>query len=192
MDGKFKKMDLEEKQLDSRQIYDGNLIKLYKDKVLLPNGSTYEREYIKHCQAVAVVAMDDDGKIVIEHQFRYPFHKEMIEIPAGKLDYEGEDLLSAVKRELMEETGITAERFEYLCPFYPVCAYSTEVIHLFYATGLSFSDKRDLDVDESINIEMVDIKDVVQMIYEGRIEDAKTQAAVLHVWARFCNRGENR
>ena len=190
MDSKFKKMDLVEKQLDSTLIYDGDLLHLYKDNVLLPNGKRFTREYIKHCVAVAVVAMDDDGKIVIEHQFRYPFHKEMIEVPAGKLDYEGEDLLEAVKRELFEETGITAQKYEYLCPFFPVCAYSTETIHLFYATGLSFSDKRDLDTDESINIEMVPIKDVVQMIYDGKIEDAKTQAAVLHVWSRFCNRGE--
>ena len=191
-ESKFAKMDLEEKQLDSKLIYDGNLLHLYKDKVQLPNGKTCEREYLKHCVAVAVVAMDEEGRIVIEHQFRYPFHKEMIEVPAGKCDFEGEDLLEAIKRELKEETGITAEKFEYLCPLFPVCAYSTETIHLFYATGLTFSDKRDLDDDESINFEMVPIKDVVEMIYQGKIEDAKTQAAILHVWSRFCNCGEKK
>ena len=66
------------------------------------------------------------------------------------------------------------------------------MIHLFFATDLTFSDKRDLDVDESINIEMIDIKDVVQMIYDGKIPDAKTQCAVLHVWSRFCQKGEGR
>ena len=192
MESKFKKMSLEEKTVDSTLIYDGNLLHLYKDNVILPNGKPYVREYIKHKVAVAVVAMDDHGRIVIERQYRYPFHMDLMEIPAGKLDFENEELLAAVKRELMEETGISAGRFEYLCPFYPVCAYSTEVIHLFFATDLSYSDKRDLDVDESINIEMIDIKDVVQMIYDGKIPDAKTQCAVLHVWSRFCRKGEGR
>ena len=192
MESKFKKMSLEEKTVDSTLVYDGNLLHLYKDNVILPNGKPYVREYIKHKVAVAVVAMDDHGRIVIERQFRYPFHTDLMEIPAGKLDFENEELLAAVKRELMEETGISAGRFEYLCPFYPVCAYSTEVIHLFFATDLTFSDKRDLDVDESINIEMIDIAEVVQMIYDGKIPDAKTQCAVLHVWSRFCRKGEGR
>lgn len=189
MEAEFKKMNLEEKQLDSALIYDGNLIKLYKDNVMLPNGKQIVREYIKHVQAVAVVAMDDDGKIVIEHQFRYPFRAETLEIPAGKLNFEGENLIDAVKRELHEETGITASEITYLCPFWPVCAYSTETIHLFFARGLSFGRERELDEDENINIEMIPIRDVVQMIYDGIIPDAKTQAAVLQVWSRFCNRG---
>ncbi|MBO4393590.1 MAG: NUDIX hydrolase [Spirochaetales bacterium] len=186
MEAEFAKMNLEEKQLDSSLLYDGNLVHLYKDTVLLPNGKQIAREYIKHPQAVAVVAMDDEQKIVIEHQFRYPFHTETLEIPAGKLDFEGEDLLEAVKRELYEETGITASEFTYLSPFWPVCAYSTEAIHLFFAKGLTFTNRRELDEDENINVEMVPIRDVVQMIYDGKIPDAKTQAAVLQVWSRFC------
>ena len=186
MEAEFAKMNLEEKQLDRTLIYDGNLLHLYKDNVLLPNGKQIVREYIIHPQAVAVVAMDDDQRIVIEHQFRYPFHSETLEIPAGKLDFEGEDLLEAVIRELYEETGITASEFTYLSPFWPVCAYSTEAIHLFFAKGLTFTNRRELDEDENINVEMVPIRDVVQMIYDGKIPDAKTQAAVLQVWSRFC------
>lgn len=189
MEAKFAKMNLEEKQLDRCLIYDGNLLHLYKDNVLLPNGKQIVREYIIHPQAVAVVAMDDNQRIVIEHQFRYPFHTETLEIPAGKLDFEDEDPLEAVKRELLEETGITASEITYLSPFWPVCAYSTEAIHLFFAKGLTFTNERELDEDENINVEMVPIRDVVQMIYDGKIPDAKTQSAVLQVWARFCNRG---
>ena len=192
MEAKFAKMNLEEKQLDCSLIYDGNLLHVYKDNVLLPNGKQIVREYIRHPQAVAVVAMDDEQRIVIEHQFRYPFHAETLEVPAGKLNFENEDLLDAVRRELHEETGITASEITYLCPFWPVCAYSTEAIHLFFARGLTFTDQRKLDEDENINVEMVPIMDVVQMIYDGKIPDAKTQAAVLHVWSRFCNRGEKR
>ena len=179
----FKDMALAEKQLDSTEIYDGKLLHVFRDNVALPNGKTTSREYIKHVGAVAVVAMDGKGRIALEHQFRYPFHAELIEIPASKLDYEGEDHLEAAKRELWEETGITASEFEYLGPFYPTCAYSTEVIYLYWARGLSFGE-RELDDDENINVEMVDIREVADMIKAGKIPDGKTQAAVLNVLAR--------
>ncbi|MBR5097857.1 MAG: NUDIX hydrolase [Spirochaetales bacterium] len=180
----FNKMDLVEKQLDSTKVFEGRLLHVYKDNILLPNGNKSTREYIKHPGAVAIVALDDKNRIAIEHQFRYPFSAELIEIPAGKLDYIGENPLSAAERELREETGITASEFEYMGPFYPTCAYSNEVIHLYWAKGLSYGD-RDLDDDESINVEMMDIKDVVRMILEGKVQDGKTQAAVLQVWIRM-------
>ena len=87
----FSRMNLVEQQLDSTKIYEGRLLHVYKDNIILPNGNRTTREYIKHLGAVAVVAMDEKGRIAVEHQFRYPFHAELIEIPAGKLDYEGED-----------------------------------------------------------------------------------------------------
>lgn len=180
----FKRMDLVERQIDSTKVFEGRLLHVYKDNILLPNGNRSTREYIKHLGAVAIVAVDDDGRIAVEHQFRYPFNAELIEIPAGKLDYVGEDPLSAAERELREETGITAREFEYMGPLYPTCAYSNEVIHLYWANGLSFGD-RHLDEDESINVEMMDLKAVVKMILEGKIQDAKTQAAVLQVWTRM-------
>ncbi|MBO4424239.1 MAG: NUDIX hydrolase [Spirochaetales bacterium] len=180
----FNKMNLVEKQLDSTKVFEGRLLHVYKDNILLPNGNKSTREYIKHPGAVAIVALDDNNRIAIEHQFRYPFSAELIEIPAGKLDYIGENPLSAAERELREETGITASEFEYMGPFYPTCAYSNEVIHLYWAKGLSYGD-RNLDDDESINVEMMDIKDVVRMILEGKVQDGKTQAAVLQVWTRM-------
>ena len=98
----FKEMNLTEEQLDSTEVFSGKLLKVFKDNILLPNGQKSTREYIKHLGAVAVVAMDDKGRIAIEHQFRYPFHDELMEIPAGKLDYEDEDPLEAAKRELRD------------------------------------------------------------------------------------------
>ncbi len=180
----FDKMALAEEQLDSTNVYEGRLLHVYKDNIVLPNGHRTTREYIKHVGAVAVVAMDDEGRVVIEHQFRYPFHAELLEIPAGKLDSADEDPLEAAKRELHEETGIKAGSFEYLGPFYPTCAYSTEVIHLYLATGLSFGE-RDLDDDESINLEFVALPELVQMILDGKVPDGKTQATVLAVYARL-------
>lgn len=180
----FKEMNLTEEQLDSTEVFSGKLLKVFKDNILLPNGTKSTREYIKHLGAVAIVAMDSEGRIAIEHQFRYPFHDELMEIPAGKLDYEDEDPLEAAKRELREETGITAANFDYLGPFYPTCAYSTEVIHLYFAWDLKFGE-RELDDDESINVEMIDFRDLLKLIFAGKIPDGKTQAAILQVVARM-------
>ena len=180
----FKHMDLEEKQLDSKEIYKGTLLHVFKDRVALPDGKETDREYIKHVGAVAIVAMDDNGRIAVEHQFRYPFGTDLLEIPAGKLDYEGEDHLEAARRELREETGITAADFEYIGPFYPTCAYSTEVIHLYFAWNLTFGE-RELDDDENINVEMMDIREVADMILRGLVPDGKTQTAVLKVLAKL-------
>ena len=183
--------DLAEKFLSREVIFEGKY-PLWMDEHQMPDGRKIKREHLHHPGGVAVLAINEEGNIAFVKQYRYAIEQVTEEIPAGKLDFEGEDLIAAVRRELMEETGISAGKIEYLCPFYPVCAYSTEVIHLFFATGLSYSDKRDLDVDESINIEMIDIADVVQMIYDGKIPDAKTQCAVLHVWSRFCQKGEGK
>lgn len=180
---KFENMKLTERQIDSTNVYDGRLLHVFKDNIELPNGHRSTREYIKHLGAVAVVALTEDGKVAMERQFRYPFGTVLMEIPAGKLDFVGEDPLEAAKRELREETGIVASTYEYLGPFYPTVAYSTEVIHLYLATGLSFGE-RELDTDESINIEMIDLEELVNMVLEGKIPDAKTQSALLNVWVR--------
>lgn len=184
MEKRFDTMALTEKQVDSTNVFDGRLLHVYKDNIILPNGHRSTREYIKHLGAVAVVALDDEGRIAIEHQFRYPFQAELIEIPAGKLDYADEDHLEAAQRELREETGIVAREYEYLGPFYPTCAYSTEVIHLYLARGLSFGE-RELDEDESINFEMVSLERMVDLVLAGKVPDGKTQAAILAVWAKL-------
>lgn len=176
----FEKMNLEEKQLSSAKVFDGRLLQVYKDDIELPNGAKTTREYIKHVGAVAVVAIDDNNRIVMETQYRYPFGRAMLEIPAGKLDGPNEDPLEAAKRELEEETGIRASEYKYLGPLFPTVAYSSETIHLYWAKGLKFGE-RHLDEDESINVRMMDFEEVVKMVLDGRIGDSKTQAAVLKV-----------
>ena len=103
---------LEEKQISSEKVYSGRLLQVYKDTVELPSGAESGREYIKHVGAVCIVALTDDGKIVMERQYRYPVGEVVREIPAGKLDSKDEDPVKAAARELKEETGITAEKYE--------------------------------------------------------------------------------
>ena len=180
--GKKELENLGEQQLNSELIYDGRLLKVYKDRVKLPNGHESTREYIRHNGAVCIVPLTDDGNIVIERQFRYPFHRVITELPAGKLDSPDEDPASAAARELLEETGITADRWIPIGALIPTCAYSTEVIHMFIAADLHFGE-RQLDADEFLNVEMIALEDFVEKILQGEIEDSKTQTAVLKAWA---------
>ena len=169
---------LEEKQLDSKLIYSGSLLKVYRDEIELPNGKHTGREYIKHNGAVCIAALKDDGTLAVEHQYRYPFHRIVTELPAGKLDTPDEDPLEAAKRELREETGIRADKWIYLGGFIPTCAYSTELIHMYLASGLHFGDK-DLDEDEFINVRFVPLDELVDKVMSGEIQDSKTQTVVL-------------
>lgn len=169
-------MNLEEKKISSTKVYDGVLLKVYKDKVELPNGNTAPREYFKHPGASCIVALDGD-KIVIERQFRYPFHKVITEIPAGKLD-PGEDPLVAAKRELKEETGYVAKNWTYMGDIYPSVAYTDECIRMYLATELEKQDQS-LDDDEVLNVELVDFEEIYNDVISGKIRDSKTVAAVL-------------
>ena len=103
--------NLTEVQTDSQEIYDGVILHVFKDTVSLPNGNPATREVIRHVGAVGVIPVTEDGKVIIERQFRYPLDRVVTEIPAGKLDSFTEDRLSAAKRELEEETGYTAKEW---------------------------------------------------------------------------------
>ena len=178
-------MELTEKQIRSELIYAGKILDLHRDEVALPNGGSGVREYIRHVGAVCVVPVTDDGKVVMEKQFRYPFRAVLTEIPAGKLDGKEEPPEQAARRELREETGATAAELVPLGDFYPTCAYSDEVIHMYLARGLSFG-QRALDEDEFLNVQLVPLEDVVRDVLEGRIKDGKTQTAVLkaYLWLK--------
>ena len=171
---------LEEKMLNSKNVFSGKLLNVFTDAVELPNGSNAGREYIKHVGAVCVVALTDDNKVIVERQYRYPMQEVTLEIPAGKLDGKYEDPLEAAKRELMEETGAVAEKITYLGKFYPTPAYSDEVIHMYLAEGLHF-EAQSLDEDEFLTVELVPINELADQIMAGNVPDGKTQAAVLAV-----------
>ena len=179
--------NLFEKQIDSRNVFRGHLLDVYKDNILLPNGNTSVREYIMHVGAACVVPVDSDGNIIIEKQFRYPFHKVLTEIPAGKLDSKEEPHLQAALRELKEETGYTAEKMVYLGEFLPTCAYSDEVIHMYLATGLTKGEQK-LDDDEFVGVEKMPLEEAVREIMNGSITDGKTQTAILKAYLYLKNK----
>lgn len=176
-------MKLEEKKLSSREVFDGVLIHLYKDEVELPDGNKAVREVIRHPGAVCVLPVDENGEITLVRQFRYPFGKVTLEAPAGKLE-KGEDILEAAKRELKEETGITAETLTYIGELYTTPAMIDEIIHLYVARGLS-SGEQSLDEDEFINTEKMKLNEAVSLVLDGEIKDAKTQVIVLKAQMLF-------
>ena len=173
--------NLTETKLTSEKIYSGCILDFYRDTVRLPNGGTAPRELSRHVGAVCIVPLLDDGRVIVERQFRYPVNEVITEIPAGKRDSREEAPEAAARRELREETGITARELIPLGPFYPTCAYSTEVIQMFLARGLSFGE-RELDEDEFLNVFRLPLRELVEKVLNGEIPDAKTQAAALRVW----------
>lgn len=173
--------NLIEVKTGTQEIYDGVVVHLYKDTVSLPNGHPAVREVIRHVGAVGVLPLTDDGKVIIERQFRYPLNRVITEIPAGKLDSFTEDRLSAAQRELEEETGYTAKEWTELGDYYPTPAYCDERITLYLARGLTLG-QRHLDEDEFLNFEAVPLETLVEDVMAGRITDGKTQVAILKVW----------
>ncbi len=173
--------NMTEKQILAHEIYNGKILHVFYDDVELPNGRPAIREYIRHIGAACVVPVTDDGRVYMVRQFRYPFGKVLLEVPAGKLDSREEDPLEAAKRELREETGATAAEWVDLGAFYPTCAYSDEVIHVYLADGLSFGEM-DPDEDEFIAPEAIPLERLVEMIMAGEICDGKTQTALLKAY----------
>ena len=173
--------DLRETQISSERIMDGSILHVYRDQVRLPNGNPASRELIRHVGAVCVVPLTDDGKVILEQQFRYPVDCTITEIPAGKLNDKSEDPLAAAKRELQEETGIVADRWYDLGLFYPAAAYSDETIHMYLATGLH-QGTQNLDADEFLDLKAVELETMVAEILAGKIPDLKTQAAILRAY----------
>ena len=169
---------LRETETASENLFDGIILHVRRDTVALPNGRSAVREVIRHIGAVCVIPVTDDGQVIVERQYRYPIDRVITEIPAGKLDSREEDRLEAIKRELREETGYTAEEWISLGDFHPAPAYSDEYISMYMARRLH-AGARDLDEDEFLDVFTMPLKDLVEDVMAGRISDAKTQTAVL-------------
>lgn len=170
-------MNLIEKQISTEYIYEGKIVKLRRDEALLPNGKTSIREVVEHNGGVCVAAITENNEILFVEQFRYPYNKVILEIPAGKRDAD-EEPLACGKRELLEETGVTAEKFLFLGELYPTPGYCGEIIWLYAARGLSYGNQQP-DQDEFLNVKKIPIDKAIDMIMSGEIKDAKTQTAIL-------------
>lgn len=153
------------------------MLKVRRDVVRLPDGSQGVREYIRHPGAVMIVPVLDDGRILLERQFRYPHGREFIELPAGKLE-PGEPPLATAKRELMEETGYEAAEWTRLTVLHTTIAYTDEAIELWLAKGLRYV-KQQLDQGEFLETMTATLDEALAMVKDGRITDAKTMAGIL-------------
>lgn len=170
-------MDMTEKRIERKDIFDGHVFKVYLDKVEISDGSIRPREVVEHNGGVCVVALDEKKEIYMVRQYRYAAGTEMLEIPAGKLE-KGEDPFKAAKRELSEETGCTAEKWTSLGVVYPTPGYCSERLYIYLAQELKTGEMH-LDDGEILTVEKYPISQVVDMIMSGEITDAKTVVGVL-------------
>jgi len=166
-----------ETKLASSEILKGRFLHAFRDTVELPNGTETSREYVVHPGAVMIIPLLDNGDLVLERQYRYPIGSVMIEFPAGKLD-PGEDRLSCAKRELLEETGYSAEHWAKAGICHPVISYSTELIEIWFAKGLT-PGQTCLDEGEFVEVIQTPSSDFFEWCRNGTITDAKTLSGAL-------------
>jgi ADP-ribose pyrophosphatase len=168
---------LAEVRIDSERVFDGKLLHVRRDRVRLPDGGEALREYIVHPGAVLMVPILDDGRLVVERQFRYPLGRVFIEFPAGKID-PGETPEATARREMIEETGYEAARLTPLAVLHPVISYSTEAIQCYVAEGLTHVGAK-LDHGEFLEIVTPTLDELLAALDRGEITDAKTVSALL-------------
>ena len=168
---------LAERPLTEDVAWTGRIFNVDRLRVQLPDGRSAIRDVVRHPGAVAVVALTDEGRICLVRQYRTALGRVTVEIPAGKLAA-GEDPLECASRELLEETGMEAEKIAYLTTIASSAGFCDELIHIYMATGLSFS-KSSPDADEFINVDLVEVGELVDAVLDGRIEDAKTVVGAL-------------
>ena len=169
---------LEEKKLRSEEIYNGRILRVTRDTVLLENGTEAFREVVHHPGGACVVPVTPEGDVLMVRQFRYPHLAETLEVPAGKLEY-GENPQECAERELREEVGGETDCLEPLGSLLPTPAYDKEVIYMYLARDIRQPAGQSLDADEFLDVVRMPLADAVQAVMENRIQDAKTQIALL-------------
>lgn len=167
-----------EKNVSCERVFDGIILHIDHLTNELSNGTLHKREVARHVGASAVVPVDEDGNVWLVKQFRAPIDRILLEIPAGKLDYKGEDRLLAAKRELSEETGLTAASWTHLTDIVTTPGFSDECISLYLAQQLQQGESHP-DDDEFLNIVKLPLSELVDSIMRGEVSDAKTICAVM-------------
>jgi ADP-ribose pyrophosphatase len=174
-----KDQHLNEEKISSERVFDGALLHINRDTVRLPDGSHATREYVIHPGAVMIIPVLPDGKLLMERQYRYPMHRVYLEFPAGKLDA-GEDALACGKRELLEETGYTAQKWQKLGVHHPIISYTNEEIHFYLAEDLT-AGQAQLDEGEFVECVSLSLDELIAGVLDGSITDGKTVAGIF--WA---------
>lgn len=172
-----------EKELEREELYRGPVFTVTTHRVGLEDGGESRRDVVNHHGGSCIAAVDGEGRILLVRQYRFAAGKELLELPAGKLE-EGEDPLSAAARELTEETGCTAASLTKLTEMIPTPAYCTERIYIYEAHGLSAGGGQRLDRDEFLDVVPVPLERAAAMVLAGEITDAKTQVGVLLMAAK--------
>lgn len=170
-------MKLYEETLARQEIYEGRIIHVHVDEVLLEDGKQSKREIVDHHGGVCVAVLTEEDEILLVRQYRYAYRQVLLEVPAGKLE-KGEEPFEAMRREQKEETGTTGKNYRALGQLYPSPGYCSEVIHL-WACRQDEQGERKLDEGEFLEVEKLPLRQAVEMVMQGEIKDAKTQAAIL-------------
>ena len=172
----------------SRELnHKGAIIDYYQDTMKIPNGNTAKWDFIKHKGAAAVVAVKEDGRLLMVRQYRNALERETLEIPAGGLNGPEEPTDLAAARELEEETGYTAGKMELLISLYTTVAFCNEKIDVYVATDLRKS-RQHLDDDEFLDVESHEIGELIRLIYDCKIQDGKTISALLAYYNKYCKK----
>lgn len=166
-------MDLTETRLSSEPMFEGSFLNIYRDRIRLPNGNESDRVVVRHPGAACVLAVTDDGKVVLVRQWRYAVGKPLLELPAGKLDA-GEDPAVCALRELAEETPYTAERVKLLHTFYTAPGFCDENMYLYQAEGVREGSELTTDEDEFTETVLMSRADIQTALNNNEIADAKT------------------
>lgn len=169
--------ELTETTKSSKVVFNGKLLHVFYDEANLPDGSVSTREWIKHPGASAIVPIFENGDVMLIDQFRYPAKQIFSEVPAGKIDV-GENPHQTAKRELLEETGLVAEKLHYVGHFFPAIGYADEVIHIYVAMKLT-SHEEGTDDDEFVQKKRIPFSKAIEMVHSGEINDGKTICCLL-------------
>jgi len=173
------------RRINRELVAKGAVIDYYQDTMQVSNGNIAKWDFIDHKGAAAVVAVCEDGRLLMVRQYRNALERETLELPAGGLNYREEPTVEAARRELSEETGYTCKEVELLASIYTTVAFCNEKIDIYLARGLQPGEQH-LDENEFINVEAYTVEELKQMIFDCKIQDSKTICGILTYAAKYC------